>query len=39
MIKFTKIMITSRFDKKDMSVTNIILRIKNIRTFDGLILS
>lgn len=27
MIKFTKIMITSRFDKKHMSVTNIILRI------------
>ena len=39
MVIFTKNMLTSRFDMKDMGSTDVILGIKLIRTLDGLILS
>ena len=39
MIKSTKNMLNSRFDMKDMGLTNVILGIKITRISDGLILS
>ena len=39
MITTTKNMLNSRFDMKDMGLSDVILGIKLIRTSDGLILS
>ncbi|GJV51810.1 retrotransposon protein, putative, ty1-copia subclass [Tanacetum coccineum] len=39
MIKSTKDMLKSKFDMKDMGLANVILRIKIIRTQNGLVLS
>nr|GEW46038.1 zinc finger, CCHC-type [Tanacetum cinerariifolium] len=39
MIKFTKDMLKSKFDMKDMGLANVILGIKIIRTQNGLVLS
>nr|GEY18308.1 ATP phosphoribosyltransferase 1, chloroplastic [Tanacetum cinerariifolium] len=39
MIKFTKDMLKSKFNMKDMGLADVILRIKIIRTHNGLVLS
>nr|GEW61763.1 peroxidase 72 [Tanacetum cinerariifolium] len=39
MVKSTKIMLKSKFDMKDMGLDDVILRIKIIRTHNGLVLS
>ena len=39
MVTFTKNMLNSRFEIKDMGSANVILGVKLIRTLDGLILS
>ena len=38
-IKATEIMLTIRFNSKDVGVINVILEIKFSNTFDGLVLS
>lgn len=39
MIKFAKDMLNSKFDIKDMRLTNVILGVKIFRTPDGLVLN
>jgi hypothetical protein len=39
MIKYSKKILTNKFDMKDFSVVDVILRIKINRTYDGFVLS
>ena len=39
MVKSTKAMLSTRFDMKDMRLADVILEVKILRTFDGLVLS
>ena len=39
MVKSTKVMLSTRFDMKDMGLADVILGVKILRTYDGLVLS
>jgi len=39
MIKYSKKILTNKFDMKDFSVADVILKIKINRTYDGFVLS